>query len=307
MTTLAGAARPVVSVCITTHNHEAFISECLQSVLAQRTSFPVEIVLGEDNSEDLTPAICQRFARRYPGQIRLFVPDPRQRVYIGGLATGLHNHFRAIGMSQGSYVALLNGDDYWTDDRKLEKQVEALRAEPSLAGCFHATKVIYEDGSKPPHAFRDPGGDRLGPSQAVSLWSPLHLSSFLFCRRVLPLPLWLGSVLSFDMGLFAHVALHGDLQHLDFVGSVYRRTTSGVTGNANYQGARLHEHRIDLWSKFLQATADIANDERAIEAREQARAVIEEHRDRLALAAAPDWKQRLRGRLRAATGRLSGR
>ena len=110
---------PLVSVCMTTYNHEAYLAQAIESVLAQQTSFGVELVVGEDCSTDRTAAICREYAAKYPDRIRL-VTSPEN---VGWRA----NYRRTFEACRGKYVAYCDGDDWWSDPRKLQMQADLLR------------------------------------------------------------------------------------------------------------------------------------------------------------------------------------
>lgn len=136
---------PVVSVCITTYNHEPYIAQALDSVLAQETDFNFEILIGEDDSSDNTRAICIEYAEKYPDKIRLFLNDRKNVIYINGMATGRWNFINNIKNARGKYIALLEGDDYWIDPQKLQKQVSFLEEHEEYNICFHKVQVLFQN------------------------------------------------------------------------------------------------------------------------------------------------------------------
>src|SRR5256885_17089820 len=107
-----------VSVPIVTYNQEKFIAQAVNSVLAQQTSFPFEIVIGEDCSTDGTRGIVQRLVAENPDKIRAICREKNLGM--------LENHRATYGACRGEYIAFLQGDDYWTDPQKLHKQREFL-------------------------------------------------------------------------------------------------------------------------------------------------------------------------------------
>lgn len=130
---------PFVSVRIVTYNHESYIADCLNSVLAQKTDFEFEIVIGEDCSQDKTREICLAYQRRYPKTIRVLWSD--ENVYkIGG------NVRRCDMRCRGEYIALLEGDDYWTDPLKLQKEVDLIRKTGAIA-CVANYQTKLADGT----------------------------------------------------------------------------------------------------------------------------------------------------------------
>lgn len=124
-----------------TYNHEAFIAQAIEGVMMQQTSFPLRLVLGEDGSKDNTRAICIEYQKKYPGRILLLTDE-------GNLGM-IPNFMRTLKACSSKYVALCEGDDYWTDPQKLQKQLDFMEANPDFAICFHRMQVVYEgDPSK---------------------------------------------------------------------------------------------------------------------------------------------------------------
>src|SRR5690606_26092118 len=91
-----------------------------------------------------TREICQEYARQHPDKIRLFLNSRENVIYINGRPTGRWNFMNNLRHVRGEYVALLDGDDYWTDPRKLQKQVDVLDASPELVGCAHPAAMLDE-------------------------------------------------------------------------------------------------------------------------------------------------------------------
>ena len=128
---------PLVSVWITAYNHEKYIAEALDGVLNQQTNFDYEIVLGEDGSTDRTREIVLAYQKKYPGKFKLFLPEKNM-----GMLEITKPTFE---MCTGKYIAFLDGDDYWTDPLKLQKQVDLLEANPDISFCYHNAKGYYQD------------------------------------------------------------------------------------------------------------------------------------------------------------------
>ena len=147
-------APPKLSVSIVTYDQEAFIGQALDSVLMQRTDFDFEIVIGEDCSTDRTREIVEQYARLYPDRIRaLLHPYNLGPSHI----RGKNNFVATFEACRGKYVALLEGDDYWTDLCKLQKQVDFLDNHPDFSTCFHWADWLDEE------SCRIKPGWRLGP------------------------------------------------------------------------------------------------------------------------------------------------
>lgn len=131
-----------VSVAVTTYNQELFISEAVDSVLTQEVNFAYEIVIGEDCSTDNTRNIVVGYQEKHPDKIRLLLQEKNWG--------GKRNWIQVLKACQGEYIALLDGDDYWTSPHKLQKQVDFLDNHPECAIGFHDATMFYEDGSRGP-------------------------------------------------------------------------------------------------------------------------------------------------------------
>ncbi|RPI20802.1 MAG: glycosyltransferase, partial [Actinobacteria bacterium] len=139
---------PKVSVSLTTYNQRRTIAQAIDSVLVQETSFPVEILVGEDESSDGTRDIVLDYARRYP-HIHVLLNRREDVITIDGRPTGRWNFANNLRHVRGQYVALLEGDDYWTSPHKLQKQADFLDAFPDCALCFHAVESLHEPAARP--------------------------------------------------------------------------------------------------------------------------------------------------------------
>ncbi len=137
--------KPLVSVCVQTYQHAKYIKECLDSILMQETNFNFEILLGEDESTDGTREICIEYAQKYPEKIRLFLHKRENVIYISGQPTGRFNVLYNLKETQGKYIALCEGDDYWTDPLKLQKQVDFLKSNNDYKLCFHRSYLLKGD------------------------------------------------------------------------------------------------------------------------------------------------------------------
>ncbi len=131
---------PLVSVLIVTYNQEPFIRQAIDSALNQKTDFEYEILVGDDCSTDRTGEICAEYQRRYPDKIRFITADRNVRK-LGG------NGKRLRYLARGEYLSLLEGDDYWTDTEKLQKQIEAFRRHPEVTLCLCGQERLLLDGS----------------------------------------------------------------------------------------------------------------------------------------------------------------
>ncbi len=239
-----GAIPPVVSVCCATYNHERFIRAAVDSFLMQQTSFPIEILIHDDASTDATGEIVAEYQARWPG-VFVHVRQPKN-LYSQGVR-GLTCRF-LLPRTRGAYVALCEGDDYWTDPLKLQKQVDFLEAHPDFSGAFHETQQLLADGT-PGRLFGEKAPDVMMSVDTFSTLSPFHTSSFVFRNQIRTWPAWLGDVVSGDMAMFSILSSLGPLKKVPGVMSVYRKHPDGITSSAAIV-SHYHQKRIELMTQL---------------------------------------------------------
>jgi len=130
-------AEMTVSICCITYNHEKFISQAINSFMIQETNFKFEIIVGDDSSTDNTLKIVRLFSNKYPGKIKIVSSPQNMGIH--------HNLINCSKLCKGKYIALCEGDDFWTDPHKLQKQVDFLENNPDYVICCHYTRVINAD------------------------------------------------------------------------------------------------------------------------------------------------------------------
>ena len=126
----------MIAVCITTYNHEAFIAQAIESVLQQVCDEPIRIYIGDDASTDNTQAVCERYAAH---DTRIHYIRRKTNMGLVNNTLDLYNRILA---DHCAYIAMLDGDDYWTDPHKLQQQIDCLRVHPQI-GLVHT--AAYED------------------------------------------------------------------------------------------------------------------------------------------------------------------
>lgn len=137
---------PKISIFMITYNHEKFIAHAIESVMMQKTSFPFELVIGEDCSTDNTRKICLEYKEKFPDKIKLLLPQKNLGVK--------ENCKYVLSQCDGDYVAWLEGDDYWTDKDKLQTQVEFLEKNNDYALCFHKEVIVDENDEELPDQWK---------------------------------------------------------------------------------------------------------------------------------------------------------
>ena len=130
---------PKVSVCIITYNQEKYIRECLDGVLMQKVDFPIEVLVHDDASTDGTVEILKEYHSHHPDLIRLILQEVNQ--YTKGIDLF---RFCVLPHTTGKYIAVCEGDDYWTDDTKLQRQFDFMELNNSYSLCCHDCEVSFE-------------------------------------------------------------------------------------------------------------------------------------------------------------------
>jgi len=211
-----------ISVAMITYNHERYLAQAIEGVLQQQTDFPIEIVIGEDCSSDRTRAICQEYAARYPDQIVLLLRDKN---------VGMLENFRQVyDRCRGEFIAICEGDDYWTSPQKLQQQVSAMTAHPSWSASFH--RVLVTDTHHQEPDVLQPNGETASEVtlEMITAENGIPTCSFLIRRSALPkLPDWypqLGKI--GDWPLFILAAAQGPIGYLSDVMAVHLRHSAGV-------------------------------------------------------------------------------
>ena len=215
---------PQLSVVMITFNQERYIAMAIESILKQKTKFDYELIIGEDCSSDDTRNICIRYQKLYPNKIHLTPGDKNLGPIQRFLAT--------ISFAKGRYIAICEGDDYWTDPRKLQMQYDVLKKNPSYSGIH--TKVYYIDGDDQitgigdimPSATDTVGFDYLVQQNVIRTCSFMFRADVLdetVCKMLATSPMP-------DYTLFLTTALKGDIYYLRDITAAYRNRF-GVTAN----------------------------------------------------------------------------
>jgi len=131
-------AKPLVSVCNWVYNHKDYIKQSIDSILMQKTTFPVEIIIQDDASNDGTREIIEEYVIRYPHLFNNILFEENQYSQGKDITIGLFKK------ASGKYIALAHGDDYWTDPYKLQKQVDFLEGNECISGTFHNVEQRWE-------------------------------------------------------------------------------------------------------------------------------------------------------------------
>jgi glycosyltransferase involved in cell wall biosynthesis len=211
------------------YNHERFVAQAIESVLAQKTAFRYRLLVGDDCSTDGTQAIIRSYAERHPDRIE-FMFSP---VNIGAL----HRNRVALQLlrrATAKYVTVLEGDDYWTSPDKLQKQVDFLERHPECSLCFHNAEMFYDDGSRPSSYLRPPDQKEISTLEDVATGMVPIPCTVLFRNNLLgELPDCFYQVRNADWMLFLLLAEHGHIGYINEVMAAYRMHAGGNWAGLN--------------------------------------------------------------------------
>lgn len=234
---------PVVSIVCTAYNHEKYIRDCIEGFLIQKTNFSYEVLINEDASTDGTAAIIREYEEKFPKIIKpIYQIENQYSKRVGLWRTILFPR------AQGKYIAICEGDDYWTDPLKLQKQVDFLESNPDFSMCFHNAWVVFEEGDRKV-LFKDLKQGEYTGEDILKEWT-VPTASVLFAKnrldkRHLSNPRFLFS----DIILFLSLAESGRLMAFDQPMSAYRRHEGGMSfGRNNIKRLKLiirHHKEID--------------------------------------------------------------
>ena len=211
---------PLVSVRCTTFNQEKYIAECLEGFLIQKTDFPFEVIVHEDASTDKTAKIIREYELKYPNIIKPIYETENQYSKQDGSFTRIINaHLK------GKYIAMCEGDDYWIDENKLQRQVDFLESHPDYVLSAENGYTLYTNNNKMKLFSTDKSCDYSMDEMLMKRRFPT--ASVLYPRKFQEAYAKLPKA-SFDTKLWVFLATKGKVHFDATVSSVYRRG-SGVT------------------------------------------------------------------------------
>ncbi len=208
-----------VSICCITYNHEKYITQAIESILIQRTDFPIEVLIFDDASTDRTAKIIRSYEEKYPTLIKPIYQTVNQ--YSKGIKPTLKYNFPR---AKGKYIAICEGDDYWTDPDKLQKQVDFLDSHPECAISFHAARFIYENGSQPSFDRYPPGRKTIyNLNDLLSGGNKITSCTVMFRNGLIrEFPSWYYQMPMGDWPLHLLNAQYGDIVYIDEVMAIRR-------------------------------------------------------------------------------------
>lgn len=222
---------PVVSVVCLTYNHESYIRQALDSFLMQQTTFPYEIIIADDCSTDGTESLCGEYAIKNPQVVRYL----RAENNVGCI----ENERMAIEQARGTYIAVCEGDDYWTDPLKLQKQVDFLESHPD----YSVTWARYQKYIQSKDMYMSDGNENLFKDGQDSVEITTHMFLHRWITQYLTMMFrhsaydntWCTRYKHFrDSHQFYHLLQNGKGALLNFEGGMYRQTGEGIYSDLDH-------------------------------------------------------------------------
>jgi glycosyltransferase involved in cell wall biosynthesis len=252
--TIINYDQPLVSVTVQTYQHAPYIKKCLDSILVQKTNFPFEIILGEDESSDGTREICQKYADAYPDKIRLFLRSRKDVIKINGYPTGRYNFIQNIKSARGKYIANCPGDDYWLDPYKLQKQFDILEKNDSIVACHHWHMYQHNDKDYLEAASKQGYFPQKIASAKEIFSDKLRIKSrTIMYRNIIDdtfFPDWFYNVAYGDVPFSFLLGMYGNFYFIDEPMAVYRVTHDGLS-NAGKQEKNHDEWMIYHYKQWI--------------------------------------------------------
>ena len=214
---------PLVSVAMITYNHEPYIAQAIEGVLAQKTDFPIELIIGEDCSTDYTYQTVMEYQKRHAGIIRVITSSHN----VGAKK----NYLRTLGVCRGKYTAACDGDDYWIDPYKLQKQVDFLEANEDYVLLGHsAVKVLEEEGFGTFHTMYEDAPDHDFDTGYLMRCNPIPTLAAMWRNGlVTSFPnIWMHGY-GGDRQLWLLLSQYGKCRFINDVVGVYRVNGGGIT------------------------------------------------------------------------------
>lgn len=242
--------KPTVSIVMITYNHQEFIEEAINSVLMQECNFQIELLISNDNSTDYTDSIIRKILKNHPKVNLVKYTNRTENVGM------MPNFVSTLSLCKGKFIALCEGDDYWTDPFKLQKQVDFLEENPEYTFSMGIVDMFIEKTGKT--VKRKEGVDP-NKSETYTLKDYLknpfsQTSSFLFRNSNDDFPEWFHNVHAGDQSLVVvKTGLKGKIKYHNELFSVYRLNESSVSFNIDRKKAKHKElFFLNCVNKFTQ-------------------------------------------------------
>jgi len=221
-----GTSKYLVSICCTTYNHQKYIAKTLDGFLMQKTNFPFEVLIHDDASTDETQEIIKKYQNKYTNII--FPIFQKENQYSKGIKT--INPMFNFNRARGEYIAICEGDDYWTDENKLQKQVNCFKENPEISECFHPVFIVNEKGDEIDNYYGPPIIKKFYTTEELLLYGNFIPTSSIMIKKenMQDLPFWFLKMPVGDWPLNVLSSMKGKVRMINEKMSVWRKHDKGV-------------------------------------------------------------------------------
>lgn len=242
---------PLVNIVMVTYNQEKYISQAIESVLKQKTTFSFQLIIGEDCSSDKTLHICKQYADSYPGKILLI----KNSTNLGLVK----NYERVFNACTAKYIAILEGDDYWIDEEKLQKQTEILESDKEIGMVHAACYMLIEDSgrlAKPSKKRIISNLKRQGNIYGILIRDNfIYSSTVLFVRNLLVENINYkflvdNNVQTIDYALWLGISIHTKVAFIKDIVGVYRVRSTSISNNPSMKDQETFYHTVKLIGNY---------------------------------------------------------
>lgn len=233
----------ILSVCLITYNHDQYVAQAIDSILMQKTSFNWNLVIADDCSTDSTRSILKRYQQKYPEKIHLILQEKNV-----GPAT---NFVDLITFPKSKYIAYLEGDDYWMDENKLQKQVDFLETNPDFVLSFHKVKILKSSGELVDDFITNVPENYETIETLARLGNYIHSPTIVFRNNLVQLPPEYASCPMGDYFLYLLLAENGKLNYIEEEMAVYRY---GVGIHSTHSQIKMAKANIKLFTLLISYT-----------------------------------------------------
>ncbi len=261
-----------VSISMITYNQAKIVTRAVESAVKQVTNFDFEVVIGDDFSTDGTREVLARLQAKYPGKIRLLPTDRH---------LGMHMNFvRTYLACRGEYLALLEGDDYWTVTDKLQKQVNFLDRHPECSICFTNALMVFADKGGKEREFCKPDQKEISDLDDILAENFIPTCTAVYRHHITDFPSWALNLRIGDWPMNIAYARHGKIGYVPEVTAVFTKHEAG-----SWTGASAEEKIRNVTEMYAQLNAESGGKDtsltRALTERWKAQFELEEVRRRL--------------------------
>lgn len=249
------AEKVLVSVQCLVYNHAPYLRQCLDGFVMQKTSFKYEVIVHDDASTDGSSDIIREYAQKYPGLFKIIIQT--ENIYSKGISP---TRKYILPLCTGKYIAMCEGDDYWTDPYKLQKQVDFLESHPEFGACCTRYRYFYQNRNE--FSEEDHYGDIFADGQDglemnhenyFEIGKLPQVLTMMYRTNLIPEDAYYYKLKNGqDDAWFYCMTLYGKIWVMNEVTGVYRKHDYSLTWNVNQGGAiaqakMLHDIWMDCW------------------------------------------------------------